>query len=209
MARFGVEEEFMLLDRHRLAAAPRGAEVQQILERNPELATDISSEFLAAQVEHVAGIHDDLAMAGADLLRFRTALVEAARDLDVVVVATGTPFDAGSEVAIRPTERYLQIAVGDLIDARRCSPMPRTTTSPPEHWWNPVRSSVRPPTRDSTGAERQRAWQRDHGDLALRDWDERAMDEPTTAGHLSLERCPAVVGSSIARSSQSRSARSR
>ncbi|GAA1825238.1 carboxylate-amine ligase [Agromyces salentinus] len=117
MARFGVEEEFMLLDRHRLSPVARGAEAQEILERDPLLAPDIRCEFLAAQIEHATGIHDDLGTAGADLLRFRTELVEASRDLDVVPVGTGTPFDAGPDVAIMPTERYLHIAddFGDLI----------------------------------------------------------------------------------------------
>ncbi|RXZ46600.1 YbdK family carboxylate-amine ligase [Agromyces fucosus] len=110
MLRFGVEEEFMLVDPHRLVPVSLAGEIRDRLSVREELAPQIGGEFLAAQLEYATTIQTGVAAAGTELLAFRTALGDAARELAVIPLAGGTPFDVDGAAAIVPTERYQHIA---------------------------------------------------------------------------------------------------
>lgn len=110
MLRFGVEEEFMLVDPRRLVPVPRGRDIRDRISVREELAPQIGGEFLAAQLEYATTIHTGITAAVTELAEFRTALGDAAGELAVIPLAGGTPFDVDGAAAIVPTERYLRIA---------------------------------------------------------------------------------------------------
>jgi carboxylate-amine ligase len=110
MLRFGVEEEFMLVDPRRLVPVPRGRDIRDRISVREELAPQIGGEFLAAQLEYATTIHTGITAAVTELAEFRTALGDAAGELAVIPLAGGTPFDVDGAAAIVPTERYLHIA---------------------------------------------------------------------------------------------------
>ncbi|MCD2442664.1 YbdK family carboxylate-amine ligase [Agromyces sp. SYSU K20354] len=117
MSRFGIEEEFMVLDRHRLAPVGLGEQMLRTL-RHGAHGERVTGEFLAAQVEYATSIHRQLRRAGAELHGFRRELASVAHDLDVVAVGSGTPFDAcDSSAMVTDKERYRRIArdFGDLV----------------------------------------------------------------------------------------------
>ena len=116
MTRFGIEEEFMFLDRHRLAPVGMGERVQRML-RHSAHGEQVTGEFLESQIEYATSIHRQLRHAGAELRAFRSELASAAQDLDVVVVGTGTPFDACEYAMVAEKDRYQRIArdFGDLV----------------------------------------------------------------------------------------------
>ncbi|GAA1819889.1 carboxylate-amine ligase [Agromyces neolithicus] len=110
MRRFGIEEEFMVLDRHRLAPVALGERMVHTLRRGA-YGERVTGEFLAAQVEYSTAIHRHVRQASAELHGFRRELAAVAQDLDVVAVGSGTPFDAcDSSTMVTEKERYRRIA---------------------------------------------------------------------------------------------------
>ena len=88
MTRFGIEEEFMFLDRHRLAPVGMGERVQRML-RHSVHGGRVTGEFLKSQVEYATSIHRQLRGAGAELHAFRSELASAAQDHDDIEVQIG------------------------------------------------------------------------------------------------------------------------
>lgn len=119
MMRFGIREQFMLLDRHRLAPAARSDEVLDAILLDPQLVERVGSGFLTAQLEHATSTHDDLGSARAESARFRSLLAEVAADLDLVPVSAGTPFDGGDPVTASERARSRAEDFGELLADHR------------------------------------------------------------------------------------------
>ncbi len=106
--RFGVEEEFFLLDPmsgrpHPVAAAIVGALPEGVRER-------ATREFLAGQIETATGICSSAGEALDQLVEFRVGLARAAASAGVVAAGTGTAFDAEPSPSLTPGERYADLA---------------------------------------------------------------------------------------------------
>lgn len=124
MVRFGVEEEFIVLDRASLAPVPRGAEARRALRaasaaaasEDPAKSTEISAEFLDCQVEVATSPVEDLLAARAELTDFRDGLCAFGRESEVVVASAGTPYACAQRSVVTAKERYRAIAdlMGDL-----------------------------------------------------------------------------------------------
>lgn len=106
---FGIEEEFMLVDRRTLAPAQIAASAIAPLAAQFSECT-VTSEFLQSQVEHASRVCRTPEDAQACLLEFRAALASWADQHDVIPVASGTPFHISHEHAEFPDPRYRQIA---------------------------------------------------------------------------------------------------
>lgn len=118
MARFGVEEEFMVLDRRTLAPAPRGMAARAALhseavrthQADAPVGGDSEAEFLDCQVEISTTPATTLADAALKLRGFRRALGEFARGADALICSAGTPYGSPRSTAVTPKERYRVIA---------------------------------------------------------------------------------------------------
>ncbi|MFD0275561.1 YbdK family carboxylate-amine ligase [Kitasatospora sp. NPDC127111] len=115
--RFGVEEEFLLVDRTTRITAPCADLVVAHAART--LGARAQHEFLATQVEActrpvttAAGLHAELAAA-------RRAMAEAAENAGCLLVATGTAvLPSHHPLPLTPTDRYRRVAahVGPAAD---------------------------------------------------------------------------------------------
>lgn len=114
--RFGVEEEFFLLDESDGRARPVAAEVLARLPADPRERG--MSEFLATQVEHATGVCESAVAARTQLLEFRAALAEASAESGAVAAGMGTPFRAEEHPTLSPGARYAELAArhASLID---------------------------------------------------------------------------------------------
>lgn len=115
MARFGIEEEFMVLDRRTLAPISRGAEARDALRRESPLPAgeaggESEDEFLDCQVEISTTPSRSLREAGLQLGHFRRALDTFASETDTVICSAGTPFGSLRATAVTRQERYRVIA---------------------------------------------------------------------------------------------------
>jgi carboxylate-amine ligase len=113
--RFGIEEEFVLLEPETLRPVARGGEALAVLKPEFDAAT---TEFLASQLEVATGICRSGDEAFAQLEAFRAALAEAAHDLGVVAAATGTPYEVERAPEVTHAARYEHIRddIGAIID---------------------------------------------------------------------------------------------
>ncbi|MEU9078393.1 glutamate--cysteine ligase [Kitasatospora sp. NPDC048538] len=106
---FGVEEEFLLVDRRTRLPAERAPEV--IAEAATVLGDQVQAEFFPVQVEvctRPAGRLDDLR---AGLVRLRAVVAAAADGADCLLVASGTPvLSAPGPDRITDSDRYRTIA---------------------------------------------------------------------------------------------------
>lgn len=103
--RFGVEEEFLLLDAE--SGRPRDG-VTQIAEALPE--TQIEWEFFHSQIETATPVCETASDALRPLLGFRAAVSEVARRLGLVLAGTGLPPVGGDAPGtVVPKPRYLEI----------------------------------------------------------------------------------------------------
>ncbi|QNO38118.1 YbdK family carboxylate-amine ligase [Protaetiibacter sp. SSC-01] len=106
--RFGVEEEFFLLDPADGRNVPLAAAV---LEALPASARERSkSEFLASQIEHATGICETAADAREQLLEFRAGLAAASAAVGAVAAGMGTPYRAEQHPTLSPGARYAELA---------------------------------------------------------------------------------------------------
>lgn len=104
--RFGVEEEYMLLDA--ITGEPKNVS-ETIIEALPGLRAE--HEFLHSQLETATEICEDVDEALEELHTFRTRVSEVATELGVVLAGTGLPPIGGEvpgQVVTKP--RYLEIA---------------------------------------------------------------------------------------------------
>ncbi|MDO4918312.1 YbdK family carboxylate-amine ligase [Kocuria sp.] len=111
MSTFGIEEEFLLIDRgDRLPARPTAEQSAQLvsLEAGGGAATP---EWLACQVEETSPVFHDAAGAVDSLVGFRTALHEATDALGMDVVGLAAAPDIRPEPAdVTANERYQRLA---------------------------------------------------------------------------------------------------
>ncbi len=106
--RFGVEEEFFLLDPADGRNAPLAAAVLDGLPAS--VRERAKSEFLASQVEHATGICESADDARAQLLEFRAGLAVASAEAGAVAAGVGTPFRAEEHPTLSPGARYAELA---------------------------------------------------------------------------------------------------
>lgn len=109
MISFGIEEEFMLLDRESLSPVGEGATALVSLARTASLAPFAAKEYLASQVEHSSPVFTDLDTARHQLLAFRRRLGEIAAERGLVAGSTGTPFLTTAPQDLAPGDRYARV----------------------------------------------------------------------------------------------------
>ena len=116
MARFGIEEEFQLLDEDTLVPVPLGSAARAVL---PGGAGEVKKEFLTSQVEFSTSPVGTLAAAREELKAFRRELASFARDHGAVAIGSGTPFGVGPEASVVESERYDTVAdwLGHIVDS--------------------------------------------------------------------------------------------
>ncbi|UQX04245.1 glutamate--cysteine ligase [Streptomyces sp. RerS4] len=106
---FGVEEEFLLVDRR--TRAPAGRASQVIAALAPVLGPQVQREFYTTQVEVCTRPVHDAEGLRADLARMRALLVPAAREAGCLLVGTGTPvIPPEFPMAITGDDRYRVMA---------------------------------------------------------------------------------------------------
>ncbi|HLP23307.1 MAG TPA: YbdK family carboxylate-amine ligase [Microbacteriaceae bacterium] len=106
---FGIEEEFILVDRRTLAPAQIAAGAIRRLGAQTQ-SGNVSCEFLPSQLEHSTRVCRDVFEAERCVLSFRNAIAEWADQHDVIAVPSGTPFQVSYEPLALPLARYEQIA---------------------------------------------------------------------------------------------------
>jgi carboxylate-amine ligase len=108
---FGIEEEFVLLDRTRLEAVDLGGEAVAALSRGQGSAGDtIVHEFFESQLEHATPVCAGLPDAWDAVTGFRRRLADWADAAGVLAVGSGTPFRVAEPSAVTADERYERIA---------------------------------------------------------------------------------------------------
>lgn len=104
---FGVEEEYMLLDRATGRPADRAAEIIRELPLHRERA---DREFFSSQLETATPVCAHAAEAEASLTEFRSLASRAAANYDVVLAGTGLPPVGGEATGtVTPKARYREI----------------------------------------------------------------------------------------------------
>ena len=106
---FGVEEELVFLDRSHLRPVAATQDVLGLLPPDAARAF-VTPEYLASQIEYSSPIHTSVDEAIEGLGRFRHATRSALARADVVVAATGVPFDVDGDPQIAAFERYERVA---------------------------------------------------------------------------------------------------
>ena len=112
MTRFGVEEEFALLDEETLIPVPLGGAAINALSggTGAHMSGTVKKEFLTSQVEFATSPVPTLAEAEKQLQPCRRSLSEFARQHGAVAVGMGTPFGIAPVGTVTRSERYGQIA---------------------------------------------------------------------------------------------------
>ncbi len=106
--RFGIEEEFFLLDPADGRNIPVAASVIESLP--PGSRARAKPEFLASQLEHATTICESAAQARQQLLEFRVDLATAARAAGAVAAGVGTPFRVDEPPVLAAGTRYAELA---------------------------------------------------------------------------------------------------
>lgn len=111
MTTFGIEEEFLLIDREtQLPATPAPQQAEALLEITGG-GGKATPEWLTCQLEHTSPIYSDAAMALDSLLSFRRELASVTGSMGFDAAAVGTAPDIALAAAqITPGERYHQLA---------------------------------------------------------------------------------------------------
>lgn len=120
MTRFGIEEEFQLLDEDTLVPVPLGSSARAVL---PSGAGTVTKEFLTSQVEFSTSPVRTLEAAENQLTAFRGALHAFAGRNQAVAAASGTPFGVGPAASVSESERYGTIArwLGHIADGHHAN----------------------------------------------------------------------------------------
>jgi len=115
VTRFGIEEEFQLLEENTLVPLPLGSAARRAL---PSGVGTVGKEFLTSQVEFSTTPVLTLSAAREQLRAFRLALASFARDHGAVAIGSGTPFGIGPEASVSTSERYGTVArwLGHIVD---------------------------------------------------------------------------------------------
>jgi carboxylate-amine ligase len=109
MVRFGIEEEFMLLDPWRLSPVARAESLREQLAQDAVLGDFVHHEFLASQIEYSSPICSALDEALNHLGTFRDALASLSARYDAVAAGTGMPFDTSIDPPLTPDARYARV----------------------------------------------------------------------------------------------------
>lgn len=122
MPRFGIEEEFILLDRTSLGPVPLGLIARDAIRADRPAGT-ASAEFLTCQVEYATSPVADREAARAELNTARRALSRFATAHGAIAAGTGTPFGSGEAATISPTPRYQGIGrwLGEIVESHHSS----------------------------------------------------------------------------------------
>jgi len=117
---FGVEEEFLLADKHSRFAAARSDQV--ISDARRELGDRVSAEFYLTQIETQSEPHSKAAELYRDLSRVRRIAGRAAARADCLLVASPCAVLSHRPVPIRDEDRYRRIAeiLGPGLTATAC-----------------------------------------------------------------------------------------
>jgi carboxylate-amine ligase len=115
MTRFGIEEEFSLLDEETFEPVPLGSAAIHALTGGtgifpPASTGTVKKEFLNSQVEFASSAVQTLAEAEKQLRPCRMALADFARRHGAVSVGMGTAFGIGPAASVTPSDRYGEIA---------------------------------------------------------------------------------------------------
>lgn len=109
MTTFGIEEEFVFLDRETLRPADVADGAFAHLAADPRWKPLAHREFLAAQVEHASAVFTTMAEAQEALVGFRREVAAEADRYGVVAASVGCPPDALPFPTITDTPRYQRI----------------------------------------------------------------------------------------------------
>lgn len=108
---FGIEEEFVLLDRTRLEPVDLGpVAVGELSRDRRDVAEAVVHEFFASQLEYASPVLTGFADAWDAVSGFRRRLAAWADAAGVIAAGTGTPFRAPAHSALTRDERYTRIA---------------------------------------------------------------------------------------------------
>ncbi|WP_256939592.1 glutamate--cysteine ligase [Arthrobacter sp. BF1] len=110
MLTFGIEEEFVLLDRATLVPVPIAADIQRGLATfgfGPDI---VHSEFLRCQVEYCSPVLMQFDEAAQALWDFRSVLAACAEEYGAVVAGVGTSFMNPVRPMVTENSRYREIA---------------------------------------------------------------------------------------------------
>ncbi|MFK0403399.1 YbdK family carboxylate-amine ligase [Microbacterium sp. NPDC090225] len=108
MTRFGIEEEFLLVDRSTLVPLAMADGTRERLA--PEGGGRILPEFLTSQFECVTDPLSSMTDAAAQLRHLRAALAAHAAPLDAVIAASGTPFNTTGHATISASPHYDRVS---------------------------------------------------------------------------------------------------
>ncbi|PYI38639.1 hypothetical protein CVS30_08720 [Arthrobacter psychrolactophilus] len=110
MLTFGIEEEFVLLDRSTLVPVPIAADIQRALANFNFGRTVVQSEFLRCQLEYSSPVLMHFDEAAQALWDFRSAVAQCADEYGVVVAGVGTSFRNPAQAMVTEEGRYIAIA---------------------------------------------------------------------------------------------------
>lgn len=116
MARFGVEEEFVLLDAQTLVpTAMTPATRERLVE---EVGAGLTPEYLTCQLESATEPIENRADAEAQLRRTRRVIGAFAADQDAIIGATGTPFISPNRFVVSSSAHYDAVSA-QLVEITR------------------------------------------------------------------------------------------
>ncbi|MGA7203271.1 MAG: YbdK family carboxylate-amine ligase [Specibacter sp.] len=110
MLTFGIEEEFVLLDRATLTPVPVSADLRSELAQFDFGEGIIHNEFLRSQLEYASPVLNTFEEAAQSLWAFRTALEACTDGHGVVAAGVGTPFANPTQTLVTDDDRYAEIA---------------------------------------------------------------------------------------------------
>lgn len=110
MLTFGIEEEFVFLDRATLTPVPVSADVQRELQAFDVSEGVVHGEFLRSQVEYASPVLSSFEEAAAALWSFRTSLDSCAESQGVLAAGVGTPWANPAGTMLTDDTRYRGIA---------------------------------------------------------------------------------------------------
>lgn len=116
MARFGVEEEFVLLDEQTLVPSAMSTETRERI--LSEAGAGVTPEYLTCQLESATEPCLTRADAESQLRRTRGLLGDVAADQGSIVAATGTPFISPNRLVVSSSAHYDAVSA-QLVEITR------------------------------------------------------------------------------------------
>lgn len=116
MARFGIEEEFVLLDEQTLVPSALSAATRERLPEDP--AAGLTPEYLTCQLESATSPSTTRADAEAQLRRTRSLIGTYAADQGAIMASTGTPFISPNRFTVVSSPHYDAVAA-QLVEITR------------------------------------------------------------------------------------------